>query len=81
MPAVPVACGVPVLTAVWVPTTVCEGAGVPPPGQPPAGAGMMSPCRWCAGTAFWLIVICTYGLLGELVLWQMVTLRPLVTVA
>lgn len=39
----------------WVPV----GAGVLAPRQPPAGAGMMSPCLWCAGIACSFTVICT----------------------
>src|SRR5436190_15447078 len=43
-------------------------------GQPPGGAGIMSPCAVCAGMALWPTVILTYGLDCEPVRWQMVTL-------
>jgi hypothetical protein len=33
------------------------GAGGGVLGQPPAGAGLMSPCPWWAGSAFTLTVI------------------------
>src|SRR5918999_304209 len=49
--------------------------GVVTPGQPAAGAGMMSRPSWCAmcaGSAFSLIVISTYGFVADPVAWQMV---------
>lgn len=43
------------------------------PGQPPGGAGTMSPWRSCAGSARELTVIRTYGFRADDVLWQIVT--------
>ena len=42
-------------------------------GQPSGGAGMMSPWALCSGSAVLETVIFTYGLVGEVVRWQIVT--------
>ena len=42
-----------------LPPLLLPGAGGGVLGQPPGGAGMMSPWPWCAGIAFTLTVICT----------------------
>lgn len=44
---------------VAVRSAVLEGTGVIPDGQPPGGAGIISPCPLCALSAFSLTVICT----------------------
>jgi hypothetical protein len=46
-------------------------------GQPSVGAGMMSPWALCSGSSLLETVILMYGLVGESVRWQIVTLSCL----
>ena len=43
-------------------------------GQPSVGAGIMSPWALCSGSSLLETVILMYGLVGEVVRWQIVTL-------
>src|SRR6185437_6882637 len=61
--------------------SVCVCALLPlplpvPVGQPDEGAGMMSPCAWCAGIASCDTTIKTHGFDAEPVAWQIGTPCP-----
>src|SRR4051812_33461783 len=68
------------VTGAGVAVTVPEGVAPTCEGQPPAGAGTMSPWARCAGRALALTVIRLYGLCSEPVRWQIVTFDSAVPV-